>query len=153
MALGTAAKPGQHKNGAKLSQSAFLHTGPSSMIPVRTSFLSSPIDVWEGPLLFNVEFAHASLNRCGGPALAPVSRGDAPLRSPPALERGKIAENSDRFPPLLARQLRRGVRCAPDPRTTNQVYVDVLRDFQGVGSVLFWMPCCFTWRSGAFFRA
>ena len=88
---------------------------------------------------FNVEFAHASLNRCGGPTLAPVERGGAPVEGVLlALREGTSIEAATDF--LYARETGRpgsGVQYRPDPAKPNQVYIERLPYFQDFDAVIY----------------
>jgi hypothetical protein len=88
---------------------------------------------------FNVEFAHASVNRCGGPTLVPVARGGAPVEAVLLVLRDEVSiVAATDF--LYARETGRPgseAQYQPDPAKPNQVYIEVLRFFQDFDAVIY----------------
>lgn len=88
---------------------------------------------------FNVEFAHASVNRGGGPTLAPVARGGAPIEAVLLVLEGDVRLETA-IDLLYARETGRpgsGVLYRPDPAKPNQVYIKALPYFQDFDAVLY----------------
>jgi hypothetical protein len=88
---------------------------------------------------FNVEFAHASVLRHGGPTLVPVPQGGARVEAVLlVLEEGAALKTATDF--LYAREIGKpgsGAQYNPDPTRPNQVYIEELPFFLGFTAVIY----------------
>jgi hypothetical protein len=88
---------------------------------------------------FNVEFAHASVLRDGGPTLVPVTQGGARVEAVLLILKDGISlETASDF--LYARETGRpgsGAQYHPDPAKPNQVYIEELPFFLDFTTVIY----------------